>query len=271
MRQRNSSLGTGTSISIVIPAYNQEKTIKRDIKQIEKSLKLLGYRFEILVVDDGSTDNTYFQARKFRSRRVKILSYKTNQGKGHAIRYGMLQAKGNIVGFIDAGMDINPKGFAMLLNHMDWYNADVIVGSKMHPVSKVNYPFWRKILSWGYRYLTRKMFGFKISDTQVGLKFFRKKVIRDILPRLVVKQYAFDIEILAVAYRLGYKRIFEAPVEINFKINTIKPINLWRIIYFMLWDTAAVFYRLKILRYYDKKRRRRSSAVPRFELRPHLP
>ncbi len=270
MRLRRSSFGFDQTISVIIPAYNQQRTIVRDIKQIQKTLQLLGYHYELLVIDDGSSDKTYIQAKKLQSTHIKILSYKVNQGKGHAIRYGMLQAKGDVIGFIDAGMDIHPKGFAMLLNHMDWYDADVIVGSKMHPVSKVKYPMWRKILSWGYRYLTRKMFGFKIRDTQVGLKFFKKKVIKDVLPRLVVKQYAFDIEILAVAYRLGYKRIFEAPVEINFKRNSITSINLWHVIYKMLWDTAAVFYRLRVLGYYDKKSKN-VKKVSYFDLQPHLP
>lgn len=268
MRQRRSSLGTNHLISVIVPAYNQEKTIVKDIKQIERSLKLLGYHFEIIVVDDGSRDNTYLKAKKVQSAHVRILSYEKNQGKGHAIRYGMLQAKGDIVGFIDAGMDIDPQGFAMLLNHMDWYNADVIVGSKMHSVSKVNYPLWRKILSWGYRLLTRELFGFKVRDTQVGLKFFKKKVIKDVLPRLVVKQYAFDIEILAVAYRLGYKRIYEAPIEINFKKNSITKRNLIHIVYRMLWDTAAVFYRLKILHYYDSKHHVKELARQSVRLRP---
>src|SRR5205085_11878020 len=108
----------------------------------------------------------------------------------------------------------------MLLNHMEWYNADIIVGSKLHPVSKVNYPIYRTILSWGYRIFTSTLFGFRVRDTQVGLKFFKRKVVMDVLPRLVVKRFALDIEILAVAYSLGYKRIYEAPVKINFNLNS---------------------------------------------------
>jgi glycosyltransferase involved in cell wall biosynthesis len=258
MRQRESSLNFYYFISVVIPAYNQQETIVEDVKQIEGTLQTLGYKHEIIIVNDGSTDNTYKQALSIKSAQIKVVTYPKNQGKGHAIRYGMMQAKGDIIGYIDAGMDIHPKGFAMLLNHMDWYNADVIVGSKMHPVSIVQYPLWRKILSWGYRFLTRKMFGFRISDTQVGLKFFKRKVVQDVLPRLVVKEFAFDIEMLAVAYKLGYKRIFEAPIEINFKENSITKFRIWNVIYKMLWDTFAVFYRLKVLHYYDTLKRNKN-------------
>lgn len=251
MPQGNSNFVVNQLISLIIPAYNQARTIIDDIENIEQSLQALKYHYEIIIVDDGSTDETRKNAQKIKSSKVRVLSYPQNQGKGHAVKYGMLQANGTIIGFIDAGMDIDPKGFAMLLNHMDWYNADVIVGSKLHPVSKVNYPFWRKVLSWGYRFMTRKMFGFKIRDTQVGLKFFRREVLQNVLPRLLVKMYAFDIEILAVSYRLGYTRIYEAPIEINFTANSITKLNLVKVVSGMLWDTAAVFYRLKILHYYD--------------------
>lgn len=240
-------------LSVVIPAYKQEKTIVADIKNIDRTLSSLGYRYEIIVVVDGIHDNTYQKASRIESSKIKVYQYEKNEGKGHAVRYGMMHAKGDIIGFIDAGMDIHPNGFQMLLNHMDWYNADIIVGSKLHPVSKVSYPFYRKVLSWGYRLLTATLFGFKVRDTQVGLKFFKREVVQKVLPRLLVKRYAFDIEILAVAYSLGFTRIFEAPVEINFKQNSITFTNLAKITYFMLQDTFAVFYRIRILHYYQKQ------------------
>ncbi len=239
-------------LSVVIPAYKQEKTIVRDIKNITETLDSIGYNYEVIIVVDGFDDKTHEKAKKCASRKVKVVGYKLNQGKGYAVRFGMLEAKGDVIGFIDSGMDIHPAGFMMLLNHMEWYNADIVVGSKLHPVSKVNYPFYRKILSRGYRLLTRVLFGFKVRDTQVGIKFFKRKVVQDVLPRLLVKRYAFDIEILAVAYALGYTRIYEAPVEINFKGGSITSKNMWRIIFLMLWDTAAVFYRLRIIHYYTK-------------------
>ena len=241
-------------LSIVIPAYMQEKDIIRDVKRIEESLNELRYQYEIIIVIDGMHDGTYKNALRLKSKKIKILAYEKNEGKGHAIRYGMMHAKGDVIGFIDAGMDINPAGFKMLLSHMEWYNADIILGSKLHPVSKVIYPLWRKVCSWGYRLLTKTLFGFKVRDTQVGIKFFKRKVVKDILPRLLVKRYAFDVEILAVAQALGYTRIYEAPVEINFQQeNSIVSKHLWKTIFNMMIDTFAVFYRLRILQYYTKK------------------
>jgi len=145
----------------------------------------------------------------------------------------------------------------MLLEHFEWYEADIIIGSKRHPVSKVQYPWQRKILSIGYQLLIRILFGLQIRDSQVGMKFFRREVLENVLPRILVKHYAFDIEILAVAHRLGYNRIFEAPVNLDWtEGNSILIKSLWYSIYRMLIDTAAIFYRLKILRYYDDHNRR---------------
>ena len=238
-------------LSVVIPAYKQSHTIVRDIANVEYALQSLPIRYEIIVVVDGIVDKTYENARSIKSPHVRVLGYKKNEGKGTAIRTGMLYAKGDVIGFIDAGMDINPSGFSMLLSHMEWYNADAIVGSKLHPVSKISYPLHRKFISFVYRIITRILFGFTVRDTQVGLKFFKKNLVQDVLPRLLVKRYAFDVELLAVAYNRGYKRIYEAPVEINFQQNTVQFNNLLPIIWFMMIDTLAVFYRLKMVRYYD--------------------
>lgn len=255
-----------TMISIVMPAFKQEKTIKKDIKNISSTLIRENYKFEIIVVIDGLVDKTYVNALKVRSPYVKVIGYKENLGKGSAVRFGMMHAKGDVIGFVDAGMDIHPAGLKMLLNHMEWYNADIIVGSKLHPVSKVNYPRYRTILSWGYRQLTKTLFGFKVRDTQVGLKFFKRKVVRDVLPRLLVKRYAFDIEILAVAYALGYRRIYEAPVEINFNYSSIISKNLHKTVINMLIDTFAVFYRLKILKWYTSKNKKNRNIFLRKSL-----
>lgn len=249
-------------LSIVIPAFKQEKTITRNIKNIREALDALDHPYEIIVVVDGKVDNTHKKIKDFltknrehRTKNIKVISYEENQGKGHAVRTGMLASRGDIIGFMDAGMDIHTEGFRMLLQHMQWYGADIIVGSKLHPVSQVRYPLYRKVLSKGYRALTQLLFGFNVKDTQVGLKFFRKEVVEKVFPRLVVKKYAFDIEILAVSYLLGFHKIYEAPVKINFKENSINKKGLAKVVFLMLWDTAAVFYRIKFLNYYKNQKR----------------
>lgn len=241
-------------VSVIIPAFKQEGTIVKDILRIEEVLQQLRYDFEVIVVVDGMLDRTYEEAKKIATSKVKVFGYEDNRGKGYAIRYGMARSKGKIIAFIDSGMDLNPNGLSMLLEHFEWYNADIIVGSKRHPASKVRYPLNRKILSLLSQLYIRLLFGLNVRDTQVGMKFFRREVIEDVLPRLLVKKFAFDIEILIVAYDLGYKRIFEAPIELkhSFKVSILSQ-NLFPEILKTFWDTLGIFYRLKLLGYYDNK------------------
>lgn len=248
-------------ISIIIPAYKAEKFIQKDLLRIKGVLDEIRYSYEIICVVDGKVDNTFDSAKKVAKKhsQIKVVGYLTNLGKGHAVRYGMAKSKGDVVAFIDAGFDINPNGISMLLEHFKWYDADIIVGSKRHPVSKVRYPWQRKILSFGYQLLVRILFNINVRDTQVGLKFFRREVLEKTLPRLLVKAFAFDIEILAVANYLGFTRIYEAPVQMKGEFggaSTIASKGFLKTIFTMLWDTIAVFYRLRILNYYDSKNRK---------------
>lgn len=256
---KNSNMKKATEkdlISIVIPAYKQEKTIQKDIAHIKSVLDKTQYNYELLIVVDGFVDETYKHAQRLRSKNIEIYGYKDNHGKGYAIRYGMTRARGDIVGFIDSGMDLNPNGLSILLEKFKWRNADIVVGSKRHPESKVTYPFIRRVISFLSQIFIRILFGLNVKDTQVGMKFFRRSAIKDVLPRLLVKKFAFDIEILAVALHLGYSRIYEAPIELHFNFkNSMVSQSLISAILRTFWDSLAIFYRLKIIHYYDKIRR----------------
>ena len=254
---------TNKFISIIVPAYKQEKTIRKNIYAIKKVMDTLPLKYEIIIAVDGFIDKTFETAKKVKSPVVKVVGYKHNHGKGHAVRFGMAKAKGNIIGFIDAGMDISPKGLPRLIKIFEQNDADIILASKLHSKSKVNYPSSRRILTKGYAFIVRLLFGLPIHDTQVGMKIYKREALEKVLPRLLVKEYAFDIEILSVAYRLGYRNIHEGPVDLFFTPastitsgNYLLSKNFWRVVLCMLWDTTAVFYRLKILHYYDDKNRK---------------
>ncbi|MBI5620457.1 glycosyltransferase, partial [Candidatus Gottesmanbacteria bacterium] len=230
-------------LSLIIPVYHQEKTIQKNLRAILGELELLAFPYEVIVVVDGQDDGSLHEAEKVKSSHLMVTGYQTNHGKGYAVRFGMAKSKGDIIGFLDAGGDIHADGISMILAHFRWYNADIIVGSKRHPASKVVYPYERKILSLGYQMIVRLLFGLSIRDSQVGVKLFRREVLEDVLPRLLVKQFAFDIEILAVANHLGYSRIFEAPVELNFAgASSITNTNFVSVALRTLWDTLAVYY-----------------------------
>lgn len=237
-------------LSLVLPAYKQEKTIKKDIRSLELALSNLPLDHEIILVVDGYLDKTLEIAKKIKNDRLIILGYEKNRGKGFAIKHGVKAAKGDIIGFIDAGMDLDPKEISLMLNIMDWNNADIVIGSKLHPDSRVTYPTSRKILSWGYRTIIRTLFRLSVRDTQVGLKLFKRRVAKNVFSRIIVKSFAFDVEVLAVAQELGYNKIYEAPVRLRFRPGSIKSSNFWKVSFLTLWDTLAVFYRMNILHYY---------------------
>jgi len=255
-------------LSVVMPCYRQERTVSENIIRTLQALSGLHRDYELIVVVDGKVDKTYRNAKKHASSNVKVVGYAKNKGKGYALRYGMVRSKGDVIAFIDGGKDLNPKGLRMLLAHFEWYNADIVVGSKWHRVSIVHYPLWRRIISIGYGLLVKLFFGLQIRDTQLGMKCYKRKVLEVVLPRLLVKKFAFDIELLAVANRLGFTRIYEAPVELDWdSIESSVSRNIIRSIWDTLWDTLAVYYRLNIVRFYDSGSKRKWEYDPDLDFR----
>ncbi len=244
-------MNTHPKLSIIIPAYKEAKSIYKTIESISSVHDKLEYDYEIIVVVDGSPDNTAKEAERYKSRHVHVYTYEPNQGKGYAIKYGVKQAKGDIITFTDAGGDFAPEQFDKYVKLLELFDADIVIGSKRHPASRVNYPYIRRIYSYIYHVMIRLMFGLRVTDTQAGLKFMKRKVALDVVPRVIVDQYAFDLELLVIAFQLGYRRIFEAPVELNFNsiTSSISPKAIQR----MIEDTFAIFYRAKILNYYRKR------------------
>lgn len=237
-------------LSLIIPAYKQEKSIVKNVRRLIKELEPIRYEHEIIVVIDGMVDDTFAKLKKANLPNVKVFAYEKNRGKSYAVRFGMSKAIGDYVMFIDAGFEIDPNGISMLLEHMEWYEADIIVGSKRHPAALVNYNWQRKILSLGYYYLVKLLFGIKVKDTQAGIKVFRKRVLEKILPRLVEKRFAGDLEMLVVANQLGFKRIYEAPIKLDYELSELTSAATVTSIFGILMDTLAIFYRARILKYY---------------------
>ncbi len=240
-------------ISVIMPAYNEARHIVKNLIEVVETLSGFEYDFEVIVVDDGSPDKTYLEAAKLLSmhpERVRVVHYDENRGKGNALICGTTFAKGDYVVFLDADMDLHPSQLPTLFGIMDAQGADVVIGSKRHPASVVNYPWHRRAGSWGYYSLIRLLFGLPVKDTQTGMKVFKHTVLSRVFPRVLVKRFAFDIEVLANAHRLGYT-IVDAPVTLEFQrgaFGRIKPRDIYRI----MMDTAAIFYRMHIIKYYDR-------------------
>lgn len=239
-------------LSIVVPIYRQEKTILHNLQTIIKAVEMTRFSFEIIAVVDGQVDNSQQIIASAQLPHVNLISYEVNHGKSYAIRHGMKQAMGECVMFMDAGMEIDTGGISMLMEHMTWYEADVIVGSKRHPASQVNYTPVRKVLSYGYYWIVRILFGLNIRDTQAGIKLFRREVLTTILPKLLEKKFCGDLEMLVVAKACGFTRIYEAPIKLNYSFASVTSAATMNSILGMLIDTVAIWYRRYIKEYYSK-------------------
>lgn len=240
-------------LSVVVPVYNQAEAIAANLQVIEERIEAgLGAPFEVIVVSDGSVDRTGELLLEGRSSRVRVFHYDRNLGKGYALKLGSLQAHGRWIGYVDADLDLDPASVPRFLRRAEEAGLDIVIGSKRHPDSVVHYPRSRRIASRLYQLLIRLLFRLDVRDTQVGLKVFRREVADEVLPLLIVKRFAFDLELLAVARSLGYSRIEEQPISLDYRFtgSGVGSIAVLR----ALVDTAAIFYRLRILGYYARKR-----------------
>ncbi|MEK6567517.1 MAG: glycosyltransferase [Candidatus Omnitrophota bacterium] len=245
-------------ISVIIPAYNEAGIIEGGLNETIRVFNNFGCKYEIIVVDDGSSDNTFQNILKVSSRHTNIIvkQLKHNRGKGRALKVGFRQSSGEYVVFLDADMELHPAQLQTFFDIMRLDEADVVIGSKRHPNSRLNYPLQRKIISSVYFFLIKIFFGLPIRDTQTGLKLFKYEVLKRVFPRILVKAFGYDLEILVNVHRLGY-RIAEAPIVLDTqRYNRIGMDSIW-----ITWrDTMAIWYRAYILRYYDRfdyRRRKR--------------
>ncbi len=255
-------------LSVIVPVYKQQNTIADDLTTIDHTLSQIRYPYEIIAVIDGiSTDHSYPIIKKLKIKNLKIFGLSQNHGKGYTVKYGMTKTTGDYVAFIDAGMEIDPNGLSMILEHMEWYNADIIVASKRHPASQINYPLDRQIISFLAQIFAHFFLGIKVKDTQAGLKIFKRKVLVKVLPRLLIKNYAFDLEILSVANYLGFTRIYEAPIKLKYQFGGLTHATGLKTIYACFIDALAVFYRLRLLRYYSSQNKRQWRYDPDLKMR----
>ena len=203
-------------LSIVIPAYKESAKIERDIRAASDFFARAEIKGEIVVVDDGSPDDTAAVAASLRPQfpNLVVLAYKPNRGKGHAVRYGMLRARGRIVMFADSGLcvpyDIAKIGMAMI----DMDMCDIAHGSRrMRGSVVVAQPLYRRLGSRAYKFFVHGVMGIPlyVSDTQCGFKLYRREVARALYEAAFTDGFMFDTEIIMRALRANY-RLLEFPV-----------------------------------------------------------
>ena len=223
------------SVSVVLPAYQLGSVIAVNVERVASVLAPLSA--EIIVVDDGSTDQTRSEALRVTKSipNASVLSHPVNRGKGQALFTGARAATGDLIVFLDADLDLPPEQLPDLLSRMG--EADVLVGAKRDSMAAGRYPLIRRVLSRLFSLATVGLFRLTVTETQTGLKIFRRNVLELVIPQMRIDGYAYDLEMLVRAQRAGFK-LTQTPVELGPGASTasLRGGMLWQ----MARDTARL-------------------------------
>ena len=197
------------SLSIVIPAYNEESRVVPTLKDVLNYMK--GKDFEVIVVDDGSKDDTTKVVEQLKSQKIRILKNMINKGKGFSVKRGVLEAKKEWVLFMDADNATSIREIEKFVPYLDDY--DVLIGSRnlKESIITVKQPFTRRFPGKVFSFIVRLILWTAIKDTQCGFKVFKKGVIKNIFGRQTIDRWGFDAELLYLAKKKGF-RIKEVPI-----------------------------------------------------------
>ena len=212
MKKENSML-----LSIVIPVYNEEKRMHVSLSKVVDYVKKNGIsdNSEIIVVNDGSLDNTVSVINQFKEdyNFIKLVDYKDNKGKGYAVKKGVLSAKGDYILFMDADLSTPLEEINKVIQFLDM-SYDLSIGSRGLKDSKIiiRQPIYRRAMGKIFNLTVRLLLIKKIRDTQCGFKCFKKEIAREIFNQTKISGFCFDVEVLYIAQRKGY-RIKEIPVK----------------------------------------------------------
>ncbi|MDA3923077.1 MAG: glycosyltransferase [Kiritimatiellae bacterium] len=233
-----------------MPAYTLENEIEHNIELVH-SLLNNHIPFEILPVDDGSRDGTANAIKRAAEKHpddIHPVFVKINTGKGNALKRGFEASHGSHILLLDGDLDLSPQRISTFFDIMDNKKASIVIGSKRHPQSTIDYPWHRRLSSAIYYSIVYILVGLPVSDTQTGMKLFRREALQWSFARMLVKAFAFDLEVLSIAHSKGYT-VAEAPILMQFgqKIGCLS----WKNIKQVMIDTLAIFYRTRILKYYQ--------------------
>lgn len=240
-------------LSVVVPAYNEEKRLPKTIGEIDKYLSKQNYEYEILVVNDGSKDKTVQVARGLTStiKNLKVTGYEKNQGKGYAVKFGMIEAKGDYRLFSDADNSTSIDQIEKMWPEFK-KGLDIVIGSRdvKGAVLDPPQPWLRHILlGEGFKLYRKLILGlWNIEDTQCGFKCLTKEAAENIFARCKIRRFAFDPEMLIIAKKLGYK-IKEIPVYWK---NDLESTVKFKSILKMALDMIKIRWK-SITRQYDKE------------------
>ncbi len=201
-------------LSVVIPAYNEENRILSTLTEVGKFLERQQYSYEILVINDGSSDQTASVVRQAQAsvKNLKLVDNKENHGKGWVVGHGMLEAQGEVRVFMDADNSTKVDEIVKFLPFFD-QGFDLVVGSRRIQGSNVpkDQGVLREFLGWAFRTIVHIIVPVGVTDTQCGFKAMTANAAKQIFPKQTIYRWAFDVEILALARKFNFK-IKEVPI-----------------------------------------------------------
>ncbi|MFH1856949.1 MAG: glycosyltransferase [Candidatus Omnitrophota bacterium] len=249
-------------INIIIPIFKKKNEIYTAVDDAVTAVRQLTSNFKIiLLIEDDTSSLALNYIGKFDIEKEKIYVVKRNPNiaSSQSLLDGIAYVSEGLVLYIDPDMNLVPGQIKKLFDYFYENHADIAVASKVHSASKVKYSLPRKAGSFLYSSLIKALFRVAAADTRPELKLFKYEALKAITLLMVTKEYAFDLEILVLARKLGYK-VVSAPVMVEFKAN-LRQIGFLPL-YFALVDTLAVFYRLKVIKFYDRLVRKMPEKFP---------
>jgi hypothetical protein len=240
-------LRTDASITIILPVYNEEKRIEKNIQRLLSYCKEKKWDFELIFVEDGSNDNTCSIVNGFAlsESRIKLLSLPTRLGKGGSITYAALShPTKEYVAYMDADLAAEPPELERLLDNIEDY--DVVIGSRIlrGNLMSIKRPYYRSILSHLYSRLFRILFRIPILDPQCGLKLFRRRIVKKLFKAIITPDFAFDTDLIVTASSQDL-RIKEVPI--NWTHGTNSKVRILREIKSMGIDLLSIWYNFHLL------------------------
>lgn len=236
-------------ISVVIPMYNEEKNVRKAITELTDTLRGYGEEFELIFSDDGSTDGCAGTVSEYTQSHpeIRLLCHPVNRGKGAAVRDGMLASHGEYTVFTDCDLAYGTESVVDILRALRTGENDIVIGSRtLHPDGYGGYTAMRRFISKNYLNLIKAASGFSRSDSQCGLKGFTAAAAKKIFSLCEIDGFAFDLEVLMLAERLGYK-VGEIPVSVLTHAEHTSKVRLLPDAICMLTDISRIKKRLRLL------------------------
>ncbi|MBQ3554043.1 MAG: glycosyltransferase family 2 protein [Clostridia bacterium] len=233
-------------ISVIVPAYNEENRIMKTLDALCAFLSAAypPEEYEILVIDDGSTDKTREVVNSHSGKNLSLLGYGENRGKGAAVKYGVQHAKGDYLVFTDADLPYAPENIEKAVRLMKDESVDVVLGSRKEKDNGRKYPLYRKLMSGGFSLVVNLILNLRVPDTQCGFKAFTKRAAEAIFAKSTLTGWGFDVELIFLAKKKGFL-LGRLPVEL-FHDNEGSKVRALR-------DAVQMFREVRTVRKNDKK------------------